>query len=315
MEVKKISELEVEDRIDGFFVIKSFEKKTAASGREYYDLDLLDDTGIINAKIWEIEKGEDISEGDFVKVRGEVISWKDVKQMKIFKARKVVESDDVKIEDYVQSAPIEAIKMYSEIMEYTEAMSSEDIKKLVETILLEKKDKLMYYPAAKGNHHAIRSGLLYHMLRMLRAGAKLLEVYDGMNSDLVYAGVILHDLAKIEEMEANELGIVSDYTKEGKLLGHIIQGIKEIDRVARENGIDGEISLVIQHMILSHHYYPEHGSPRYPMIPEGELLHYLDIIDARIYDMQKALSEVKEGEFTSRVWTLDNRQLYKVNKD
>lgn len=315
MEVKKISELEVEDRIDGFFVIKSFEKKTAASGREYYDLDLLDDTGIINAKIWEIEKGEDISEGDFVKVRGEVISWKDVKQMKIFKARKVVESDDVKIEDYVQSAPIEAIKMYSEIMEYTEAMVSEDIKKLVETILLEKKDKLMYYPAAKGNHHAIRSGLLYHMLRMLRAGEKLLEVYDGMNADLVYAGVILHDLAKIEEMEANELGIVSDYTKEGKLLGHIIQGIKEIDRVARENGIDGEISLVIQHMILSHHYYPEHGSPRYPMIPEGELLHYLDIIDARIYDMQKALSEVKEGEFTSRVWTLDNRQLYKVNKD
>lgn len=315
MEVKKISELEVEDRIDGFFVIKSFEKKTAASGREYYDLDLLDDTGIINAKIWEIEKGEDISEGDFVKVRGEVISWKDVRQMKIFKARKVVESDDVKIEDYVQSAPIEAIKMYSEIMEYTEAMVSEDIKKLVETILLEKKDKLMYYPAAKGNHHAIRSGLLYHMLRMLRAGEKLLEVYDGMNADLVYAGVILHDLAKIEEMEANELGIVSDYTKEGKLLGHIIQGIKEIDRVARENGIDGEISLVIQHMILSHHYYPEHGSPRYPMIPEGELLHYLDIIDARIYDMQKALSEVKEGEFTSRVWTLDNRQLYKVNKD
>lgn len=315
MEVKKISELEVEDRIDGFFVIKSFEKKTAASGREYYDLDLLDDTGVINAKIWEIEKGEDIGEGDFVKVRGEVISWKDVKQMKIFKARKVVESDDVKIEDYVQSAPIEALKMYTEIVGYTETMSSDDIKNLVETMLAEKKDKLMYYPAAKGNHHAIRSGLLYHMLRMLRAGEKLLEVYEGMNSDLVYAGVILHDLAKIEEMEANELGIVSDYTKEGKLLGHIIQGIKDIDRVARENGIDGETSLVIQHMILSHHYYPEHGSPRYPMIPEGELLHYLDIIDARIYDMQKALSEVKDGEFTSRVWTLDNRQLYKVNKD
>lgn len=315
MEVKKISELEVEDRIDGFFVVKSFEKKTAASGREYYDLDLLDDTGTINAKIWEVEKGEDISEGDFVKVRGEVISWKDVKQMKIFKARKVVESDDVKIEDYVQSAPIDALEMYSEIMGYAEAMSSEDIGRLVKAILVEKKEKLMYYPAAKGNHHAIRSGLLYHTLRMLRAGEKLLEVYDGMNPDLVYAGAILHDLAKIEEMEANELGIVSDYTREGKLLGHIIQGIKHIDRVSRENGIDQEISLVIQHMILSHHYYPEHGSPRYPMIPEGELLHYLDIIDARIYDMQKALSEVDSGEFTSRVWTLDNRQLYKVNKD
>jgi 3'-5' exoribonuclease len=315
MDIKKISELEVEDRIDGFFVIKSFEKKTAASGREYYDLDLLDDTGVINAKIWEVEKGEDISEGDFVKVRGEIISWKDVKQMKVFKARKVVESDGVRIEDYVQSAPIDGSDMYDEIIVYVESMKSDDVRKLVKTILEEKKEKLMYYPAAKGNHHAIRSGLLYHTLRMLRAGEKLLEVYDGMDPDLVYAGVILHDLAKIEEMDANELGIVSDYTKEGKLLGHIIQGIKYIDRVSRENGIDEEISLVIQHMILSHHYYPEHGSPRYPMIPEGELLHYLDIIDARVYDMQKALGEVEEGEFTNRIWTLDNRQLYKMNKD
>lgn len=315
MDIKKISELEVEDRIDGFFVIKNFEKKTAASGKEYYDLNLVDSTGMINAKIWEVEKGEDMSAGDFVKVRGEIISWKDIKQMKVFKARKVVESDGVKIEDYVQSAPMTGDSMYNEVMGYAESMDSDDIKKLVKTILEEKKERLMYYPAAKGNHHAIRSGLLYHIMRMLRAGEKLMEVYDGMNSDLVYAGVILHDLAKIEEMEANELGIVSDYTKEGKLLGHIIQGIKHIDRVSREYDIDEEISLVIQHMILSHHYYPEHGSPKYPMIPEGELLHYLDIIDARVYDMQKALGEVEDGEFTNRIWTLDNRQLYKMTKD
>lgn len=315
MDIKKISELEVEDRIDGFFVIKNFEKKTAASGKEYYDLNLVDSTGMINAKIWEVEKGEDMSAGDFVKVRGEIISWKDIKQMKVFKARKVVESDGVKIEDYVQSAPMTGDSMYNEVMGYAESMDSDDIKKLVKTILEEKKERLMYYPAAKGNHHAIRSGLLYHIMRMLRAGEKLMEVYDGMNSDLVYAGVILHDLAKIEEMEANELGIVSDYTKEGKLLGHIIQGIKHIDRVSREYDIDEEISLVIQHMILSHHYYPEHGSPKYPMIPEGELLHYLDIIDARVYDMQKALGEIEDGEFTNRIWTLDNRQLYKMTKD
>lgn len=310
MNIKKIANLEVEDKIDGFFVIKTLDKKSATSGKEYYDLNLIDDTGMINAKIWEVEKGENISESDFVKIRGEIISWKDIKQMKIYKIRKVEETDDVRVEDYVQSAPILGTDMYEEIVSYIDNMKNEDIKNLTKALVLENKEKLIYYPAAKGNHHAIRSGLLYHILRMLRSAEKLTEIYEGLNSDLLYSGVILHDMAKTDEMLANELGIVSEYTKEGKLLGHIIQGIKNIDRVAREKGVDEEISVLIQHMILSHHYYPEHGSPKYPMIPEGELLHYLDIIDARIYDMQKALSEVEAGDFTNRIWTLDNRQLY-----
>src|SRR5699024_10704210 len=154
-------------------------------------------------------------EGDFVKIRGEIISWKDVKQMKIFKIRKVVESDEVNIEDYVQAAPMFGQDMYDEIMLYTEMKENEDIKNIVDAIVSEKREKLLYYPAAKGNHHAIRSGLLYHILRMLRSAEKLTEVYEGIDKDLLYAGVILHDLAKIEEMDANELGIVSDYTKEG----------------------------------------------------------------------------------------------------
>jgi 3'-5' exoribonuclease len=67
-------------------------------------------------------------------------------------------------------------------------------------------------------------------------------------------------------------------------------------------------------MLLSHHYEPEFGSPKRPMIPEGEILHYLDIIDARMYDMQKELEAVEEGQFSDRVWVLHNRQLYKYRK-
>lgn len=308
---KKIDEFKVGDKIDGFFVIRNMDKKVSANGKEYFDLNIVDDTGLINAKIWEAEKGSEVEGGDFVKIRGEVTEWKDVKQFKIYKLRRVVPQDGVEIEDYIQSAPYRGAEMLDEINGYIEAFKNPDIKRLTKTLVDSKTEKLLYYPAAKENHHAIRGGLLYHVLRMLRSGEKLLEVYPNLDSDLVYSGVILHDLSKIEEMEANTLGIVSEYTKEGKLLGHIIQGIKEIDRFARDLGVDEEMSLLLQHMILSHHYYPEFGSPRFPMIPEGELLHYLDIIDARLYDMEKNLRDVPEGEFSPRVWTLDNRQLYK----
>lgn len=64
-------------------------------------------------------------------------------------------------------------------------------------------------------------------------------------------------------------------------------------------------------MILSHHYEPEFGSPKKPMFPEAELLHYLDVLDARMFDMEEALEGIEPGTFTERVRVLDNRMLYK----
>ena len=190
-------------------------------------------------------------------------------------------------------------------------MENQDIKRLTEYIVSENKEKLLYYPAAKKNHHSIRSGLLYHILRMLKTGESLADIYEFVNRDLLYAGIILHDMAKIEEMDSNELGIVSEYTMEGQLLGHLIQGIKNISKVSEKLGVSSEVSLLIEHMILSHHYYPEYGSPKKPMIPEGQLLHYIDTIDANMYDMDKALKEVEATEFTGPIWTLDRTRLYK----
>jgi 3'-5' exoribonuclease len=146
---------------------------------------------------------------------------------------------------------------------------------------------------------------------MLRSGDALCEVYKNVNRDLVFAGVILHDMEKINEMSATEAGVVEDYTMEGQLLGHIIMGIKKIDQIGRELGIDPELSLLVQHMILSHHYEPEFGSPKKPMIPEGEMLHYLDMLDARMYDMNKVLKDQPEETFTDPVFVLDRRRMYK----
>jgi 3'-5' exoribonuclease len=118
-------------------------------------------------------------------------------------------------------------------------------------------------------------------------------------------------MEKLNEIESNEWGISPGYTMEGQLLGHLIQGVKTIDRMAREAGISEEKAVMLEHMIISHHYEPEFGSPRKPMFPEAEVLHYLDMMDAKIYDFEDALAGVLPGEFSQRVRTLDGRLLYK----
>ena len=109
-------------------------------------------------------------------------------------------------------------------------------------------------------------------------------------------------------------GIATGYSFEGQLLGHIIQGVKTIDRLTLELGFPREKAIMLEHMILSHHYEPEFGSPKKPLFPEAEALHYLDVLDARMFDMQDALASTPPGTFSERVWALDNRKLYKPNE-
>jgi len=310
-----LEELKVGDELQGYFIVKSVNVKTSSNNKLYLDLMLGDQTGEINGKVWDAneEMVEQFTAGAVVKAKGTVTSWQNNLQLKIVRIRMAGDTDDINYDTLVQSAPLKPQDMYDYIMSMVDGMMNEDIKKLVRFLVEEKEDKFLTHPAAKRNHHAIRSGLIYHIYRMLQSGEALSSVYTNINSDLLYAGIILHDLEKINEMAADRLGIVSEYTKEGQLLGHIIMGIKRIDEAAKQLDVSDEVSQMLQHMVLTHHYEPEYGSPKKPMMPEGELLHYIDMIDARMYDMDKALSTLDPGEFSEPVFVLDRRRIYKAD--
>ncbi|QXM07129.1 3'-5' exoribonuclease YhaM family protein [Crassaminicella indica] len=313
IEEKSIQEFKNGDEIQGFFIVRKVEMKLSANNKNFLDFTLSDKTGEVNGKLWDCQEGQnkEFPIGSLIKVRGNVTEWKGKLQLKINRIRLANDDDKQNIEDYVQAAPIKAEEMFHEIYEYVQKIKNKDIKGIVEKVILESKEKLMYYPAAKSLHHAIRSGLMYHILRMLRTGEKLIEVYKNVNKDLLFAGILLHDIEKLEELDSDELGI-AEYSKEGQLLGHISMGMNKISRVGQELGADEEIIMLLKHMVLSHHYEPEFGSPKKPMIPEGELLHYIDMIDARMYDMEDHLKNIQPGEFTDPIWSLDNRRLYKT---
>ncbi|NLU35960.1 MAG: HD domain-containing protein [Clostridiales bacterium] len=301
------------ETVEGYYIIKSVNLRTSNTNNRYYDLTIADKTGEVNGKIWDPQMVEDmeLQDGMLVKLRGLVNEWQGQLQIKVERIRRVNAGDRVRIEDFVPAAPYPPEDMLKEVLQYLVKIKNKDIRQIASILLNENREKLLHYPAAMKNHHSIRSGLLYHITTMLKMAERVLEVYSHLNADLLYAGVILHDLAKIHEMNANDLGMVTSYTTEGILLGHIVQGIKDIERVGSRINADRETVLLLQHMILSHHNEPEYGSPKRPMIPEGEVLHYLDMLDARMYDMQKALDSVKPGEFSEKVWLLNNRQMYR----
>ena len=310
---KKIGEFEQGEKVEGFYLIKSIICKVANnSNKKYLDIILSDKTGEISAKVWEVnDQNENLYKtNEIVSVRGTVTNWQGSLQLKIERMRKANEDDNIVVDDYVKSAPIPSDVMYAQIMEFVENMKDNEIQILITALLEKDKEKLMYYPAAKKNHHSMKGGLLYHVLTTLQLGEKMCSIYDFLNTDLVYAGIILHDLAKIKEMNASKLGIVDEYTLEGSMLGHITQGIKELEVIGRELEVDSRKMMLLQHIILSHHFEPEYGSPVKPMFPEAEMVHYIDTIDARMYDMKKLVTETKVGEFSERLWSIDNRRIY-----
>ncbi len=304
------------DEVFDFFIVKSIAIRVDKNGADYLDVKLGDKTGEINGRKWsltskESEKFRSIKDGDIVKVDGEVSEFKSVNQIKIDRIRVCVDEDDFSLEDFIMKAPEDSEDMYSYIKSVVKSFEDKDFKNLCNRILDDSREKLMYYPAAKTFHHAVYGGLLYHIKRMIMSGLALCDIYEFLNRDLLITGIIIHDFEKLNELDANEMGIVSDYTFKGKMIGHLVEGAKTIDKLSIELDIPEEKSIMLQHMALSHHFQPEFGSPVKPLFPEAEMLHHIDNIDARMYSFEEALNSVERGSFTERLWTLDNRSVYR----
>lgn len=301
---------------DSFFMIKSIYVKTGSTGKNYLDMILADSEGEVVAKKWDLSESETDTFGSdqigkIVKVRAQVTEWKGQKQLRVTKIRFSVPEDDIEKSDFFKAAPEDPNEMYGYIKGKIEAFEDEELKELCLSFYEDNREKLMYYPAAMSNHHAEYAGLIYHVKRMMMMGERACEVYTNLSKDLLLAGVLLHDIEKLTEIESDENGVSPGYSFEGQMLGHLVQGVKVIHDKCVEFGISEEKEIMLEHMCLSHHYEPEFGSPKKPLFPEAEMLHYLDITDAKMFDMEESLKGVERGDFGEKVWTLDNRKLYK----
>jgi len=232
-------------------------------------------------------------------VQGELKSYQGNIELHIDRIEKLDSGDyDQSLFLPVSSRPLEV--MYSEILTVISEMNDPFVKKLLEAIFLNEgfKRSFLVAPAAKSWHHSYMGGLLEHTYDMMRLAMRVAEVYHEADRDLLLAGVLLHDIGKIQELSVtNNI----EYSDAGRLMGHITIGVEFVDEYIR--GIDDfpdELAVRIKHMILSHHGTLENGSPVLPMTVEAMILHYIDNLDAQVRGTLQVLS--KESDRRSR-WT------------
>lgn len=313
-----IKSLSSQDEFVGFYLLKELEVKQTNStpAKDYFDIVLCDSSGQLPAKYWDVSPTdkETFFPMGLVKVQGIVQTYREKLQIKISRIRKASPEDGVVLTDFIRSAPISPADLLATIKQVVESIADRDIHTIVSFCVKKVEDKLAHYPAAKTHHHAYFAGLAYHIVRMLELGEFVCKQRPFLNPDLIKAGIVLHDIAKPEEMIA-QMGIVSDYSVQGKLIGHISMASNWITEAALVEGIDlqSERVLALQHLVLSHHNLGEWGSPVQPQTAEAVALHHIDALDAKLQMVEDALQTTPDQEeWTPMIRGLENKAIYRM---
>ncbi|WP_159795811.1 3'-5' exoribonuclease YhaM family protein [Streptococcus halichoeri] len=308
----KINQMKKDHPFEGFFLIKSAEVRKTRAGKDYIAFVFQDDTGEISGNLWDAQtyNVEEFTAGKVVHMKGRREVYNGTPQVNQIALRHPRQGEPNDPKAFKEKAPVSV----TEVRDYLEGMlfkiENATWQRIVRA-LYRKYDQAFYsYPAAKTNHHAFESGLAYHTATMVRLADSIGDIYPELDKSLLYAGIMLHDLAKVLELTGPEN---TEYTVRGNLIGHISLINEEITKVIAELNISDtkEEVTVLRHLILSHHGQLEYGSPVRPRIMEAEILHMIDNIDASMMMMTTALKRVDEGEMTNRIFAMDNRSFYK----
>ncbi len=230
-------------------------------------------------------------------------------QVRIYKLRLTNPEEPNDPNLFMERAPVKKEAMEEEINQVLFEITNPHWNRIVRFLLNKYKKEFFEYPAAKKNHHAFVGGLAYHTTTMLHLGKSLVKEYPQLDGALLFAGIILHDLGKVIELSG---AMSTEYTVVGNLVGHLVLVNEEITKACLALKIDesAEDIVVLRHMVLAHHGQLDYGSPVRPRIMEAEILHQIDNIDASMQMLTNAISKTEAGDYTERIFGMDNRSFY-----
>ena len=307
----KIKDFELDKTNTTVLLITRVEEKETRAGKPYCCIEFSDGESTIKANAWDSTK-----EG-FTSKYPERTLVSATLYTKLYEGRTDYQlqscsapTEPVEIQDFIISAPEKPEKMYQLLVSYLKNCREDEwgIVDLTQEILEENKDKLLMWGAAKAIHHNFYGGLLYHTLSMVQEAYVTQKANKRLNNELLICGTILHDTGQLRELTTDEIG-VSDYTIEGRLIGHIVladEMILEKVFLAKQEGhpYPSEKVSMLRHMILSHHGTTEWGSPVAPAILEAEVLHQIDYMDSRLIQYTDAYNKLEAGEMSERIYGL-----------
>lgn len=316
--IVRLSELQPGQVGDCFALLATRERSTTRDGKPYFRCTFRDSARSVTAMIWSDtpffpDCEQAWQAGRFYKLRCRYIENSYGPQIELDRIREATgddAADGFDPGDFFKSSRFDLEAMYAELTSLVEAeIDDSPLRQLVAEILVQHAEAVKTIPAAMRNHHAYRGGFLEHVLSVTRLAIHLADKYRAyytemeppLNKALVVAGAVLHDIGKLVELDAAPEG--ARYTAPGRLIGHILLGRDLVrEAAARIDGMDSELLLRLEHIIVSHQNLPEWGSPIAPHTPEALLVHYADDLDAKFHMMAAALEtgDAFGEEFTSR---------------
>ena len=311
--MKWVNELVDGDHVYGPLLVTGVTKGTTDKGQSYLNITFQDKTGNIEGKKWDVstEDIEALVPGALVYVEGIVNLYKNQPQVKVNGISKVTDMSDIDLTNFQKVSPIPLSELKEKLEHYLNSFKDKDIEKITKAVVSHFYEKYTTYPAAVKIHHEFASGILHHSLTMADVAEQVAKIYPQVDRDLLVAGALMHDIGKTVEYD-NPL--MPTQTLEGKLVGHISIMYAEFKKIVDDLHIESEVPVLLEHMILAHHGKLEFGSPVLPSTREALLLSMIDLMDSKMMILDKAYDATKDGEWTQRLWMLDNATFYKPKK-
>ena len=315
MKKRFITDIRTGDRVDDIFVLSEKILSQKKDGNNFLNVTLSDKTGTIKGVVWDhvdqIAAG--VTSGDFVHVIGGVSDYRGTLQV-VIKIMEPFPSDRIDPSDFLPQTSRDIEGMFKRLVKRMDSITTDYLKALIDAFFKDKEfvNKFKTAPAAKKMHHAYIGGLLEHTLSMTSLADKIAGHYSGIDRDLLIAGAILHDIGKVDEFEYQSK---IDYSDKGRLLNHIVIGLKMVDEKLSEiKHFPEDQMLLLKHLIVSHHGTREFGSPEPPKTIEAVLLNYIDEIDSKVNAIRDFIASEDPDETWASYHRLLERHFYKGKK-
>ncbi len=311
-----VRDLSSGETVDEVYMVAEKHLRANRSGGLYLQIELRDRTGVISSRMWNATERlfDSFDVNDFLRVRGRTQIYQGELQLIVSEIQRVPQ-EQVDLADFLPQTTQSIDRLMLRLRELMSRIEDQDLAHLVEAILVDETlmAKLAAAPAAVRYHHAYRGGLLEHIVTMLEIAERIAPLYPQLDADLLFAGILLHDIGKLDELSYHG---AFQYTDEGELVGHLVQGVELLNEKIREveeqtrRTFPKELAMRLKHMIISHHGSLEFGSPKVPRTMEALALHLIDNLDAKLAAFQEELRGEGRGSWTEPS-AMFRRRLYR----
>jgi 3'-5' exoribonuclease len=296
------------------FILRRKTVKTAKNGNPFLSIELGDAGGSFTANAFGdsavFTSLEHVPEGSIVRISGKTEYYQDRFSPRLQAAEAADASDEETqsmLSQLVEVPPESEAELWAHIEEAIAAIEHSQLRETVQRVMDEMGDKFRTSTAAISMHHAYRHGLLEHSTHMVRAARALLPLYPQVDGDLAIAGILLHDIGKIEEYEGDFAAKVS---RIGTLQGHVVLGFRTARKAALQSKLNTDLTERLEHIILSHQGEKEWGAAAMAATPEAVFVSMVDNLDAKMGMVQRVLRNAQEGdEFSEYLPGLQTRLL------